>query len=424
MGPERRRNACIAAFTAAALTAGHPAAAQDPSPSPSPAADDVRARLDRLEAQNADLAARVAELAAERDAAAEGGTDDGATGLSARFGEVELSLRTFGDYGFAWQNARLDDQSTAAFQFGSLDLFLTGRIGDRFRVLSESLIEGDQDEVRIDEERLYGAWDFNDALYAKLGLEHLPTCRWNRIFHHGKWLQLTIERPFLARFEDDGGFLPMHYSGLELGGTQRCGAGALEYMAIVSNGRGPVPTDRQRGSDANSGKALDAALSFAPAAVDGLTFGGNARHESFPANPTDPARTKSEGEWAEGLFVQLERGPLTALAEATFVQHDDRTSDRTFRHRSQYVQAGWRMGDWTPYARADFRSMQDGDPYFAPDGLDHGAWEATAGVRLDFAASAALKVELRRGLFEQSAAGGGTRRVGVTTLALQLAWSL
>jgi hypothetical protein len=408
-------------LSGAAQAQSQPASPPNPGGEAPASSADVLERLKRLEQENQSLAERVGELE-RHDETQEAEASESGGGLTAHWGDLQLTLQLFGDYGFSYENPRSDGTAPASFQFGSVDFFFCGKIGESFRMLSETLIEAEQDAVTLDEERLYGAYDFNDALYAKLGLEHLPTCRWNRIYHHGKWLQLTIERPFMARFEDDGGILAAHYSGLELGGRQHTGAGMVEYAAIVSNGRGPVPTDRQRGADNHDSKAVDVELAWSPSWLEGLTVGANARDDLIPPNPGDPARARSEHEFEEGFFGQFERGPFSAIAEAAFLQHDDRTSNKTFNHRTHYVQVGWRHGEWTPYARADWRLMAHGDPYYAPSGLDTDEWEATLGIRWDFVSQAAIKFEGRYGGVENDLSGGATRRVHVTTLAMQLSW--
>jgi hypothetical protein len=397
------------------------AAAQQTAPTP----DETRRRLDELERRNADLERRLGSLEQSRDEsddrAAESGESGGGQGLTSRFGDSQLTLQLFGDYGFGYRDPPPLDQSHSNFEFGSLGMLVTGRIGDHFRILSETLVEADGDTVGLDQERLYGAYDFNDALYAKLGLEHLPTARWNRLYHHGKWLQLTIERPFLAHFEDDGGILPMHESGLELGGSRTSQLGMFEWVGVVSNGRGPVPSDRQRGRDDNDAKAVDVGLSLAPSALRGLTFGGNGRYDVFPTQVGNAARTLGEREFVGGAFVQFDRGPFTSLAEVTFIQHQDRTGGATYHHHAAYAQAGWRFGEVTPYVRADTRSMEHGDPFYASEDLDLSAWELTTGLRDDFASSAAAKLEVRYGRFEERDAGVVDARHRVT-LALQLCW--
>ncbi len=384
---------------------------------PDAAEDSLHERLDALERRNDALEARLNELLqSEPDDA--GDAEEESTAAEANTWFAQL----FGDYGAGWQSRPEDGAGRSAFQLGSLDIFLTGQLGDRLGVLAEVILEGGDDELAFDAERLWTAWNFSDGLYLKLGLEHLPISRWNRVWHHGKYLELTIERPFLARFEDDGGPLPMHVSGLEAGGRQLSGAGQIEWTAMLSNGRGPVPEDRQRTGDDNGAKALDLSISLAPSAFDGLRFGAAARRDAFPADPGS-GRLRAEEELAASAFVQFDHGPWNLLAEAATLLHDDRGGG-SFHHRGAYAQVGFRDGEWTPYARLDLLSMERGDPFYVDADLDLDRIEALVGVRRELGERAALKLELRRSSIQERAAGAATSRRSVTTLAFQFSWYL
>ncbi|MSR47247.1 MAG: hypothetical protein EXS13_09305 [Planctomycetes bacterium] len=379
---------------------------------------DDRARLDGLEQRNRELEARLAALegasgALHDEAASEEGSD---ANEAAFFGQL------FGNYGFGWSNPPRDGKGASAFQFGTLDFFGTARLGEHASALGEVLLEGSEDDVGIDAERLWAQWQWSDALYAKIGLEHLTTSRWNRLWHHGKYLELTIERPFLARFEDDGGPLAQHYSGLELGGRRLGASGVLEWTAIVFNGRGRDPLDRQRGADDNEAKALDVALGFAPAPIPGFSFGGSARRDVFPGDSA-VGRRLGEVEESAAAYAQIERGALTAITEATTIVHHDRAGG-VFHHRAAYLQAGWRFAAVTSYARLDLLSMEHGDPFLVGSDLDLDVIELTIGTRFELGSNAAIKLELRRGVFQERFASGATERQPVTTAAFQVAWHL
>lgn len=383
------------------------------------AADDVRGRVEALERRNTELEERLRGLEAGAEETTELALDaallDGDEG-------TRLFFQLFADYGASLARPRLDGGGETAFHFGSLGLFTTAAIDDHWGALAEVLIEGEEDELHLDAERLFVRWQASDDLYAKLGLEHLPTTRWNRLYHHGKLLELTIERPYLARFEDDGGVLPMHASGVEVGGAVAAMAGRFEWSAMLSNGRGRQPEDRQRLADDNGAKALDLAASFAPEATTGLIVGASMRRDAFPSDPAN-GRARAEEALAGGVFVEWARGPLQLLTEGATLLHRVRDG-AAFHHRVAYLQAGYSLGEWTPYARVDWKAMERGDPYYAPEELDLDCVEATLGVRRELGEHAACKLELRRGRFAERGAGADTSRRDVTTLAFQLCWRL
>jgi len=400
-------------------------------------------RNQKLEERNDKLEARVGELESNKAAAGSAGADtDGFSfdeerpglGMVARYGQVEATFQVFGDVGFRYQNPAPPAQSNSSFFFGSLDLFATAQVAERLHLVSESLIRPAGGSIGINQERLWGAWTFADALFVKLGTEHTPTSRWIRTYHHGKWLEPSIDRPFLARFEGNDGFLPIHYAGVEVGGSVDLGFGRVDYIGIVSNGRGITPEDRQVLSDRNNAKAFDAHLAFSPACLSSLHVGGALRADDIPASPSS-GWTRSIREIIGSSFVELRTGPLEALgdaqveaiAEVAYVENKVRSSDSTFQHHSWYAQVGYRINNaWMPYARFDSRSMERNDPFFASfsdssKDRDLDKWEQVLGVRYDFSTNAALKVELVLGR-EERRDGAETSKKDFVSVAMQLAW--
>jgi hypothetical protein len=351
-------------------------------------------------------------------------TEDVGLGLIARYGNVRASFQMFGDAGFGWSNPSQADTSNASFAIGSIDLFSTAQIGEHFQTLSEIVFEGDSadNEVEVDVERLWGQWTFGDALYLKLGREHSPQSRWNRRYHHGKWLWTSATQPFLARFEDDGGPLQVHQVGVEAGGRLATGAGVLEYTAVAGNGRGRKPSEVQNFGDRNDAKAYDVGFGFSPAPITGFAFGGDVHFDEIPHVADDPTRLHAIRETVETGFLEYFASPLELLGEAAFIQHDDRTSNRTFHHASGYLQAGWHVGAFTPFARVDVRRMSLGDPFYAPSDVDLDSTEGVLGVRYDLSESVAVKLEGGVGRDQRRATNGRIFTGTFERLAAQLAW--
>lgn len=395
-----------------------------PDESPQPAdlqqrVKDLEKRLDMFENEK-----REAQEEAGGEVDGSAAEESPGLGIVARYSKVLATFQLFGDVGFRYQNPEPVDRSHASFFFGSFDIFATARLGERFHVVSETLIRPAGDIIGINQERLYGAWTFNDYFFVKLGTEHLPIARWIRTYHHGKWLEPTIDRPFLARFEGNDGFLPIHYAGLELGGAAETPLGRFEYVGIVSNGRGNNPEDRQVISDRNDAKAFDLALEFSPACQRDLHIGGAFRWDEIPSNAA-AGWTRSIREVIGNVFIQHKWGALETIAEAVFVQNRVRSTQSTFKHHSWYVQAGYRIESWMPYARFDLRGMERNDPFFSSltDARDRDLdkWEQVLGVRYDFLENAAIKVELLFGKEERRSLGSTAKREFVGA-ALQLAW--
>lgn len=91
----------------------------------------------------------------------------------------------------------------------SADVFFNGNIGHTM-YLFEYLVNEEEQEA----ERLMLGWQLSDQTTLWLGRGHNVVGIWNDAFHHGSYLQTSISRPKIMEFEDDGGFLPTHLTGI------------------------------------------------------------------------------------------------------------------------------------------------------------------------------------------------------------------
>jgi hypothetical protein len=344
-------------------------------------------------------------------------------GVGADDPEIHTTFRLFGDAGFSYESRPPAGGVHSSFAVGSIDFFASAQIEERVRVLAEAVVEFESttNEARLDLERLWGSYTLNDHLYFKLGRERSPLSRWGRRYHHGHLFWPSVTKPFLARFEDEGGLLPIYQVGLEIGGRAQTGAGGVEYEAVLSNGRGVDREDITNAGDRNEAKAVQAGAGFAPARFPGLSFGVDLYNDTIPSDPVDPSRARSIGERISESYLEF-RGPrVEVLAEAAIIDHDDRTSGQSFEHRSAYVHLVWHKGAFSPYGRLDLRLMEQGDPFYAPGELDR--WEQVFGLRYDLGDSAAVKLEAGFGRAEERDATSGlvTHR-SVSSVAFQLAW--
>src|SRR5262245_14686662 len=78
-------------------------------------------------------------------------------------------------------------------------------------------------------ERMILRLDQSDRLKVSFGRYHTPVNWWNTAFHHGSWLQTTIQRPEMTQF--GGRFLPVHFVGALVEGTFPAAALNLTYQA-------------------------------------------------------------------------------------------------------------------------------------------------------------------------------------------------
>jgi len=336
--------------------------------------------------------------------------------------DVRGSFQVYGNGDYEYRSPAAPGVAKQSFALGALDVFAAGQVGEHFRAATEVVLEGDSvdNEFGIDVERLWGAWTFGDWLELKFGREHSPQSRWNRRYHHGRWMWTSATQPFLARFEDDGGPLAVHQVGLEANGHVRLPGGTLEYAGVLSNGRGRTPTEVQNFGDHNGNKALDFGIGFSPDLIHGLGVGGDVHLDEIPSIPEDVQRRHAIREIVETAYVEHFAGPLETLGEFAWIRHDDRNSGLTFDSRSGYMQLGYHLAPFTPYTRFDWRDMARNDPFYKPDDLDLDGWEQVLGVRYDVTDYLAVKLEGGGGR-EQRRVSGVVERDGFHRIGAQFA---
>jgi len=394
--------------------------------------EEVEKRLDALEQENAELRERVVELES-RETVDEVVDDLANEGLGLnivlRKGNTRGTFQFFGDTGFGYADPTPDGRGNTSFFNGSVDLFFTAQVGDHFHALSETVFQtsvasgNGNDSSKWDQERLWGAWAFSDVLQIKLGLEHSPISLWNRLFHHGRWLELTISRPLLAQFESAYGILPMHEAGIEFLGDVPLGGGSLQYILFVSNGRGRRINQVQEFSDQNNEKAFTFGAGYRFNTTETIFVGLFGRTDQIPPDSDEPTRTGSVREWIVSFQFLYRSDRFDILSEVAYIHDDDRTVDQTFESWTGYFQLGYHLSDeWTPYVRFDFRQMAYGDPYYAVAGRDLDALEIVIGTRWNFLPNAALKFEVGFGEQEEEDSGGGTSDEGYIRVGVQLAF--
>jgi len=280
----------------------------------------------------------------------------------------------------------------------SLDLFGTARQG-RLRLLGEVFISDEEFDV----ERLKLGYEFSPGTVAWAGRVHNPLGYWITQYHHGSYLQTSISRPEVARFEDEGGLFPNHITGLLLDTTHTTGNRAFDFSLLA--GAGPELRSGNN-SELQSFDLLDASSSkhklnitgrfaYRPDSASGNQVGLFASYVKIPV-------TKSVYDTLElttaGVFSSWQLADLT-LTGALYLVRDElsnggETDDGNFA--SGYLQADYlALEVWTPYTRLEQSFGDDNDSYielmtkFIPK-------RQLLGMRWDFTPRQALKLEYSR----------------------------
>lgn len=299
--------------------------------------------------------------------------------------------------GFADATYRVSSEGDGAntFSVGQYDFFVTSRLSEKWRFLSEIVFEFVDDDFVSDIERIVIEYHHSQQFRVAAGRVHTPVGFWFTQYHHGALLEPVIERPLAFRFEDEGGILTSHQVGVKLMGDD-IGPLNLGYDVLIANGVTSTPAE-----DLDQAKAmafrLRSRIDYATQVGVGLAL------DRIEAGTT--VVTSEEDDGAFGAATELERdvdqqiwsaflvhlGPrLEFQAEALRIRHEDDLGSTTTD--SFYAYAGYRSGRWVPYALFDWVDIGTEDPYFRTGDHHHFA----LGGRLDASGTVVLKAEGRR----------------------------
>lgn len=275
----------------------------------------------------------------------------------------------------------------------SVDLFFSKHFSN-VDLLGEIFLSEDEQEF----ERLQFGWFLGSSNKVWLGRFHNPLGYWNAEFHHGAYLQASIQRPWITEFEDDGGVLATHVTGALIEGEKLFDDGSSMRYALAL-GYGPELTDEVElepvenfvvgDGEHEIGFTLNAA--FLPDSLDTNLVGA---FLNFSEIPVDLAGFDSVSQTILGAYVNWHWMPVNIIG-ATFLVDDEletdtQTVDGSFV--SSYVQLNYKFGDpWTAYGRYE-KTNNSSDPYLALIGA-FVEDRVLAGVRYDFLEIHSLQLE-------------------------------
>jgi hypothetical protein len=299
--------------------------------------------------------------------------------------------RIFGDVD--WQSHRDDLPNT--FTVGQLALFLTSELAPNLSLITEVSLETPEapQEQIAEVERLLVRWAPSDAVNVSVGRMHTLLGYWNQAYHHGTWLQTTVFRPEVYRWEDDGGgVLPVHEVGVRLGGALSGGSLRLEYNASLANGRGQTPEEVVTVQDRNGSKAVSLWVGLSPNAIPGLQVGGTAVFDTIPPGLAGAEIHAELRERILGGFLVFLNPRVELLAEAFSIRHEDESAGGVWTTTGLYAQGAFTAGRLKPYYRFDYVDRNQDDPFFRP--VMPGGEKHTVGLRVDPWSRVAVKLEL------------------------------
>src|SRR5712692_10479947 len=182
-----------------------------------------------------------------------------------------LQFRGFTDINFAATDQK-GAPSSSGFRLGQFVLHLTSPLSKKISFFGEISFTARPDTFALEVERSVIRYDYNDYFKISFGRYHTPINYWNTAYHHGLWLQTTIDRPEMIQF--GGRLLPVHFVGLLAEGAIPSAGLGLGYNVGLGNGRGSIISRAGDAGDVNNNRAWLLSLFSRPAAVRGLQVGG------------------------------------------------------------------------------------------------------------------------------------------------------
>jgi hypothetical protein len=298
-----------------------------------------------------------------------------------------LQIRGFADVDFSATDQK---NTTSGFNLGQLDLHLASPLSQKISYFGEITLNARFNQYTVEVERSIIRYDYNDYFKLSFGRFHTPIGYWNTAFHHGAWLQTTIDRPFIVKF--GGTFTPVHFVGFLAEGNIPSGDLGLSYNIGLGNGRGEIISRPGDAGDINNNRAWVAKIFARPVKLYGLEVGGSFYQDKItllaPSN-------QNYREWIASGYVAWTKGSPEFLSEFDNVHHRNILTNQVTNSDAFYVQLAYRL-PWferslKPYYRFEYAHMPLSERVFTHfDQL-----ESIFGLRYDISSFAAFKTEYR-----------------------------
>jgi hypothetical protein len=108
----------------------------------------------------------------------------------------------------------------------------------QFKLFGEYLLSDHEGDL----ERFQLGWQLSNDTLIWIGRYHQPASVWNHEHHHGQYLQTSITRPDSEEWEDLGGILPQHFTGMLIE-SSRAVSNGWRLRTAVAGGIAPQMTD-------------------------------------------------------------------------------------------------------------------------------------------------------------------------------------
>jgi hypothetical protein len=209
-----------------------------------------------------------------------------------------------------------------------------------------------------------------------------------------------MDRPDMVNFQDKGGPIPTHDTGIKVSGSALMEGFDLNYACAITNGRGVNTTQRQNFDDMNDKKALSLQLDVQPHIAEGLRLGPSIYYDVIPEDETNPNRENEIREIIYGGHIVYTIKNIELLTEVFEINHDEVSGD-VFNTFGGYAQFAYTIDKFKPYYRYDYIDYSNDDPFYHNSELDFlDTKKHTIGLRYELSHFNALKFEYSHGVFD------------------------
>ena len=269
-----------------------------------------------------------------------------------------------------------------------------------FRFLAEYVLSTEESEL----ERFMLGWQADENTMGWLGRLHSPSRYWNTVYHHGQYLQTSVTRPLVEKFEDEGGVLPTHVTGV-MSDTMFVLQGGDAFQTKFSFGATSVIGDHELmpfdllDSRSGHGPALDLRLAYLPDQLGENQFVlilNWSDIEVVGGSIAEQQGLQSVEQSNIGTYIDWRSQDWKILANLTYVvnQMNKQIESQTDTFVAAYVQAEYELNEeWKVFGRIEDTAGADDSEY-----LELFPYAVLArqmlGLRFDFYKNNALTLEV------------------------------
>jgi hypothetical protein len=264
------------------------------------------------------------------------------------------------------------------------------------------VFESDHDSLVTDLERFEFTYEQADWLRISAGRVHSPLLKWPVVYHHGLYNQTPIDRPIIARWEDEPGLWPVHFVGVLAQGRFN-GQLGINYSAGIGNGRGSILDDVQVSGDQNDQRAVVGSFGISPSALPGFALSVSGYADEIPA--ADRLRERDVA-----VSGSYNRGDVELRSEWSRMSHTVIATNQHFATTGWYALAAYRLPEQfvriKPYLLVEGLDVPEGEAFLETAVSEHN-W--AAGVRWDANRYVAIKADFKSRHLEGSERAGAVR---------------